>query len=140
MMERGYRRFVIDFEGCTGMDSTFMGTLAGLGLRLNQTGRGSLHVININERNLSLLQNLGLDRIFIMGNEDADSLPPGPPLVGEGGSPDSESSDPAHAKTEQARIMLEAHEALVKVDPENLPKFKDVLDYLRQDLGEERSH
>ena len=30
--------------------------------------------------------------------------------------------------------MLEAHEALVEVAPENLTKFKDVLEYLKQDL------
>ena len=30
--------------------------------------------------------------------------------------------------------MLEAHEALVEADPENLTKFKDVLEYLKQDL------
>ncbi len=30
--------------------------------------------------------------------------------------------------------MLEAHEALVEADPDNLTKFKDVLEYLKQDL------
>ena len=30
--------------------------------------------------------------------------------------------------------MLEAHENLVALSPENLPKFKDVLTFLREDL------
>jgi hypothetical protein len=30
--------------------------------------------------------------------------------------------------------MLEAHENLVRLSPENLPKFKDVLAFLREDL------
>jgi hypothetical protein len=42
----------------------------------------------------------------------------------------SESGD----KTEQAKTMLEAHEALVEAAPENITKFKDVLEYLKQDL------
>ena len=33
-----------------------------------------------------------------------------------------------------AETMLEAHENLVKLSPENLPKFKDVLTFLREDL------
>jgi len=30
--------------------------------------------------------------------------------------------------------MLEAHEALIKTAPENLPKFKDVIRYLEEEL------
>jgi hypothetical protein len=30
--------------------------------------------------------------------------------------------------------MLEAHEALCRAVPENLTRFKDVLDYLKEDL------
>src|SRR5436853_524015 len=37
-------------------------------------------------------------------------------------------------KKEQAETMLEAHEALCKCAPENFSRFKDVLDYLKQDL------
>jgi hypothetical protein len=36
-----------------------------------------------------------------------------------------------------AETMLEAHEDLVRVSPENLPKFKDVLTFLREDLEQE---
>jgi hypothetical protein len=33
--------------------------------------------------------------------------------------------------------MLEAHEALCEAAPENILRFKDVLDFLRQDLHHE---
>jgi hypothetical protein len=33
--------------------------------------------------------------------------------------------------------MLDAHEALCEAAPENLFRFKDVLDYLKQDLNQE---
>ena len=39
-------------------------------------------------------------------------------------------------KKERAETMLEAHEALCEVAPENLSRFKDVLDYLKQDLDQ----
>ena len=37
-------------------------------------------------------------------------------------------------RSDQATCMIEAHEALVDADPENLARFKDVLEYLKQDL------
>ena len=37
-------------------------------------------------------------------------------------------------RSDQAECMIEAHEALVDADPENLARFKDVLEYLKQDL------
>ncbi len=33
--------------------------------------------------------------------------------------------------------MLDAHEALCEAAPQNLSRFKDVLDYLKQDLNQE---
>ena len=64
MLERGYRNFVVDLKGCPVMDSTFMGTLAGIALRLREFGNGSLLVRNANERNSDLLRNLGLNNLF----------------------------------------------------------------------------
>ena len=40
-------------------------------------------------------------------------------------------------KKEQTETMLEAHEALCEAAPENIFRFKDVLDYLKQDLHHE---
>jgi formiminotetrahydrofolate cyclodeaminase len=34
-------------------------------------------------------------------------------------------------RTARAQTMLKAHEALIKTAPENLPKFKDVIQYPR---------
>ena len=42
-------------------------------------------------------------------------------------------------KRKQAETMLEAHEALCEAAPENIFRFKDVLDFLRQDLHHETS-
>ena len=42
-------------------------------------------------------------------------------------------SEPAD-KTTRAETMLEAHQDLVEANPANEAKFKDVLEYLRQDL------
>jgi hypothetical protein len=38
------------------------------------------------------------------------------------------------SRSDHAACMIEAHEALVDAAPENLARFKDVLEYLKQDL------
>ncbi len=64
MVNRGYREFVVDLEDCAMMDSTFMGTMAGVALRLKELGQGHLHVVRCGQRSRDLLCGLGLDQIF----------------------------------------------------------------------------
>ena len=47
MIQRGHRDFVVDLDGCELMDSTFMGTLAGVALRLREIGQGGLRAVNV---------------------------------------------------------------------------------------------
>jgi anti-sigma B factor antagonist len=130
MVNRGYREFVVDLGRCATMDSTFMGTMAGVALRLKEIGQGHLHVVHCGERSRSLLTGLGLDQIFdIHANgavaPECDALKHEAAHSGEGN------------KQETARQMLDAHEALCEAAPENVALFKDVLDYLKQDLHHE---
>lgn len=134
MTNRGFREFVLDLKDCTVMDSTFMGTMAGIALRLREIGQGELRVTNLNERNRDLLANLGLDQLFNMGgNGDAgpagSPVAPVTPLV-----PQTPLEAQAVDKAEQAQTMIEAHEACIEANPANAEKFKDVLEYLKQDL------
>jgi anti-sigma B factor antagonist len=130
MLDRGYREFVIDLADCAMMDSTFMGTMAGVSLRLKELGRGHLHVVHCGNRSQELLSGLGLDQIFDIHSNGA----PAP----ECEALDRGSSDARETKKlEQTQTMLEAHEALCEAAPENLFRFKDVLDYLKQDLHHE---
>jgi anti-anti-sigma regulatory factor len=129
MVDRGYREFVIDLAHCVMMDSTFMGTLAGVALRLKELGQGHLHVVHCGERSRELLSGLGLDQLLDV-RENGAVAPDCKQLkerAARGESPDKR-------KQEQARTMLEAHEALCQAVPENLTRFKDVLDYLKEDL------
>jgi anti-anti-sigma factor len=125
MFSRGFRKFIVDLQKCPMMDSTFMGTLAGLALRLREAGGGSLETVNTNERNGDLLSSLGLDQLFAVSRTG----------IGVDPSLKREVVAPAESPVDQAQTMLEAHQALVEADPENFTKFKDVLEFLRQDLG-----
>ncbi len=131
MLDRGYREFVIDLAHCAMMDSTFMGTMASVALRLKELGRGHLHVVHCGNRSHELLSGLGLDQIFDIHVNGA-TTPECEELPRRANGESREDK-----KQEQAQTMLEAHEALCEAAPENLFRFKDVLDYLKQDLHHE---
>jgi anti-anti-sigma regulatory factor len=130
MVNRGYREFVIDLEHCAMMDSTFMGTMAGVALRLRELGHGHLRIVHCGNRSRELLSGLGLDQILSI-NSNGSSAPECQSL----GQESREAGQPS--KTETAQTMLNAHEALCEASPENFTRFKDVLDYLKQDLHHE---
>lgn len=131
MVNRGYREFVVDLEHCVMMDSTFMGTMAGVALRLKELGHGHLHVVHCGERSRELLTGLGLDQIFSI-HANGSVAPACQSLIA---APNP--NDVSVHKQQQAQQMLDAHEALCEAAPENLSRFKDVLDYLKQDLHQE---
>lgn len=133
MVNRGFRDFVFDLQDCVMMDSTFMGTMAGMALRLKELGQGHVRVIHCGERSQELLSGLGLDQIFDIQSNGA-TAPRCEALSQTVGSPPETSPE---AKREQAGTMLEAHEALCQAAPENLTRFKDVLEYLKHDLQQE---
>jgi len=130
MIQRGFREFVVDLKDCEQMDSTFMGTLAGVALRLREIGQGSLRAINVNERNADLLSSLGLDQLFevvLAGTPAAPSTPRAVEL--------HEATVKKAGAEDQKQAVLEAHEALVEIDSANAVKFKDVLEFLRNELN-----
>ena len=128
MLDRGYREFAVDLANCTMMDSTFMGTMATVALRLKELGQGHLHVVHCGSRCQELLSGLRLDQIFDVRANGAS-----PPECGALERPPRIQS-PEDRKREQTQTMLEAHEALSEAAPENILRFKDVLEFLRQDL------
>ncbi len=139
LLKEGVRRFVVDLDACTYLDSTFLGILLGLGLKLKELGAGLLHILNASPRNLELLRNLGLDRLISIetttganGARDiSKSVLNG---VKEENLKEMTCSVPTRA--EAGPTILEAHVNLMEFDPRNVPKFKDVVEFLREDLSQ----
>lgn len=129
MTAAGLREFVIDLKECELMDSTFMGTLAGIGLRLGDTGH--IRIIRANPRNRQVLANLGLDRILAIADTAPAPLP-------EAALRDAAETHPGGAERD---TIIEAHENLAAAHPENAVRFKDVIEFLKQqEPGETGSH
>jgi anti-sigma B factor antagonist len=147
LLKEGVRRFVVDLEACTYLDSTFLGILLGLGLKLKEVGPGLLHILNASPRNLELLKNLGLDRLIHIEGSGAPSGAVGAVRGLANGSGSGllngvredrldEMPCPVPTKAEAAPTILEAHVNLMEFDARNIPKFKDVVEFLREDLGQ----
>ncbi len=123
MMRQGKTRFVVDFQQCNSMDSTFLGVLAGAALELRRRPTpGSLTLTRVGERNLELIRNLGLHRLATV---DAGNYA----MNFEGGVQALDNK--AKTEIESARLVLEAHENLIAADSSNAARFQDVLAFLR---------
>ncbi|MDQ6630249.1 MAG: STAS domain-containing protein [Verrucomicrobiota bacterium] len=126
---RGYRKFILDLSECIIMDSTFLGVLAGIGLNFAQANNEpkihSLELLHPNSRIIETLESLGVTHLFkICSQEDA------PAEKFETVSPES----PNASRAEVTRTCLEAHKTLMDLNPENIKKFKDVAEFLAEDL------
>lgn len=127
LVQRNYRYLILDLAECALMDSTFLGVLAGFGLKMRGKDFSGLPIelLNPNERIIELLENLGVLDLFKVASGDAqpsencEALPHSP---GE------------HSPLETTLACVEAHETLMALSPENAAKFKDVAQFLIQDL------
>ncbi|MBK1830853.1 hypothetical protein JIN77_08960 [Verrucomicrobiaceae bacterium R5-34] len=120
---------VVDLAACTGMDSTFMGTLAGLAMRLMKIPDAHLQIAEPGDRNQQSLEDLGLDVLMQINPKEAvweDRIPEiraNLTPCGDEGSPRDRGSH-----------VLDAHKKLVEADDANAEKFATVLDFLEAEV------
>ena len=131
-IEEGCTRMVLDVSACKGMDSTFMGVLAGMATRLTRQTGGTMLILNVSDKLFEVLSTLGLNQLMECRRLGATPEPLlGPPLSAQALNPISAVS--ADLPTTQ-HVMLEAHTDLAAVSAENQLRFKDVLTYVREDV------
>ena len=129
LLQKGYNYFVLDLSECLLMDSTFLGVLAGFGLKLGgpsaRPGNGAIELFNPNPRINELLENLGVLPLF--------RVVQGPLAVPEGA--ESQTFSPCSPSREEVtRACLEAHRTLMDLNPENRERFKEVTQFIAEDL------
>jgi hypothetical protein len=124
---------VVDLGGCTGMDSTFMGTLAGMAARLSTHDGGVLQIADSGARNRRSLEDLGLD--FLMEID--------PPAAIWRGKVDEIRSklNPTQAlglpgQVQRTQHVLEAHQTLADTNVKNAREFSNVVKLLENELSE----
>ena len=126
LWERGYSHFILDLCGCRMMDSTFLGVLAGISILLSNGSGGPqpLELLNANPRIAETLENLGVAYLFKIGGSAGPVSDKFEPLS---------TGAPASAE-ELARTCLKAHQTLIALNPENAQRFKDVAQFLAEDI------
>ncbi len=134
-LDAGGRAIVIDLEVCPGVDSTFMGTLAGLARRAMARG-ASIDIASPTPRTRAAMESLGLDMLVQMDtigafwDEDKEQRRA---ILGEqmnlGETPQRELSE-----LERTRHVLEAHQVLRSMNKQNDETFGYVCETLEEDL------
>jgi anti-sigma B factor antagonist len=129
LQAKGYTYFVLDLTDCVLMDSTFLGVLAGFGLKAGTTadgtGESSIELYRPNARITDLLENLGVLHLFKLSSDELN-------LPGEAATHTPTPCNPS--REEVTRACLEAHKTLMEINPGNVARFKDVTQFLAEDL------
>lgn len=147
-------RYIFDLTDCETMDSTFMGVIAGIGLRQQRVTHCRTIATNMNPHVRELFNVLGLKFILEMRDDPNSAAgPDGPGLAAGPKTAGAEVADevtkapdaaftgveaPEVSKLTRTLIMLEAHEKLVDLDHGNEIRFKGVLQNLKDSLDRER--
>jgi len=116
---------IMDLSQCTAVDSTILGVIAMIGLEGHR--RAEVVIVNANECVRSTMNSVGLTRLCRfteqeLGEADWDTL--------------CQAAVGAVTMDNVAETVLNAHKTLMDLDPENVPKFRDVVEMLHQELAE----
>ncbi len=129
---RGAQRFIVDLAACPIMDSTFLGVLASLGMKLSADDlppeRRPIELLNPSAKVADLIDNLGVLQLF---------------RVVQGSTPENLSFTAVEcagaSKLELSRNCLEAHQVLMNLNADNAAKFKDVAQFFAEDIAKQEA-
>ena len=117
-----HRRYCILFEECDGLDSTCLGILAGLLLRLKK-GNGVCLFCGLKPRPLECVQMVGLDKLACIIEKTPFSV-----LSGQ----DIKMNTAQNEMQITPELVLEAHKFLMELNAHNKVKFQDVISLLEK--------
>ena len=114
---------VLDLAGCEWVDSTFAGWLVGLSKRVSHMANAQMCITGCGDRCHASLERMGLSDLFQLEDVEAPT---------EAQIIQCTTSD--QPDRSELKLMLEAHEALVALGPENARIFSPIVDALRSQL------
>ena len=125
-MKKTCSTVLLDLGTCSGMDSTFMGTLVSISGKLRDA-HARMQLVNVCEHCRKLLGMLGIDQLLdIAGAREIPDLEftRMEPLPGE--------------PRRRLELIHRAHTALVEADARNIERFGPFLESLERELDRER--
>lgn len=132
-LEDSEGRLVVDLEACTGMDSTFMGTLAGFAMKLAKRKGGRMEVVSASEKSERSLDDLGLSSLMEISRGEGEFEDRVEELR------EALSEPKVIGSTDRTQHVFDAHKTLCEADDDNNDKFSTVLDCLEAELAERKS-
>ncbi len=142
-IQRGHQQFIVDLGACPVMDSTFLGVLAGIGLRLRRGGSNAtqhVNMVNVSNKNAVLIHTLGLDQLLsVQVAADEAAMVPLPSNCHLERLPESDIDHQTKPldRNETTNLMLNSHENLIAADEHNAPRFEQVTKYLREEASDQ---
>jgi len=122
-LDSDFTQIAIDLRSCIGMDSTFMGIMAMIGLKA-QKNNVQVEILNAGENNKYLLEGLGLDKLFKFVDKDTCNI------CDEKIAPDADTCSVLNT----AETVVDAHKTLMRIDEKNIPKFDKVVEFAQEDV------
>ena len=115
-------KIIFDMENCTGMDSTFMGVIAGLAIKLQGMANSYLQLCGVSHSNQESLEELGIDSLVDINS----SKPDWEPYHTEIDSKLSEWNPEGKSDPNQS-LILDSHKTLGSLSKENEEEFSSVI-------------
>jgi anti-anti-sigma factor len=117
------KEIVMDFEECNYMDSTMLGFIAKIAIKLKKTWNKQIFEINASNMVKTSLKSTGVYDLLEHITEGTENV--------ELSTLEIKDFDD---KNEKAKYILEAHKTLMSLSEENAKIFKNVVDLLEKDI------
>lgn len=133
-LQEGGSRIVVDMELCPGVDSTFMGTLAGIARTCLAAG-GAVEIASPSARTQAAMESLGLDMLIAINPPEAAwqaELEQRRAALTEHTA--QAAAEAPLTEADRTRHVLEAHNTLRSMNKQNDETFGYVCETLAEDL------
>lgn len=136
-ISQGETCLVVDLGACTAMDSTFMGTLAGMAARISSLKGGKVQIADPGERKRRSLEELGLD--FLLAIDPPDAVWRGQEEAIRSALKPLQTAGGLDA-IQRTRHVLDAHQFLTGISDKNAHEFGQVVTLLENELSKAEGH
>lgn len=122
---------ILDMEECTGMDSTFMGMIAGTASKLKKTHKNSLSLHSVSPKNLDSLEELGIHFLVKINSQDLNLK-----ALAQEIRPTLQDISPDQILAPDKNLILETHKTLGSLNTKNAKEFKAVINTFEKEISE----
>jgi anti-anti-sigma factor len=126
--EDSFTNAIIDLTEVEYIDSTNLGIIAKLGEHLLNTHSNQTSIISTNDDVNQVLRSVGFDDVFLLIDD--------PSAFDTEATEEIPSSEQVVDKR-TGRMILEAHQSLIKLNKKNREAYKDIVDLLKKELDSE---